>query len=72
MNPASPDPVKGTKVESRRAAPVARPRIRLINTALRSGDAEEALMPEAACGCDSDNHICVVGDITVKVCGVYG
>jgi hypothetical protein len=85
MNPPSSDPQKGTNSEGAGSGPIARPRIRLINNALNSSAAEEALMPEAACGCDSNNPpppppcngdvvICGADNvpINVKGCGIYG
>ncbi len=63
---------------------VSRPRIRLINADSRYG-IDPSLMPEAACGCDSNNpapqcegsdvQVCVGAEGGVNVsgnCGVWG
>jgi hypothetical protein len=46
-----------------------RPRIRCINADPRYDAARSSLMPEAACGCDSNNPVtvCVAGDVPVSV-----
>ncbi len=73
-----------TSAEKGGVVVVSRPRIRLINADSRYG-IDSSLMPEAACGCDSNNpapqcegsdvQVCVSVEGGVNVsgnCGVWG